>query len=203
MGERYRYSEHARSRTLSDDEIRKVWHTASEAGVYGAMLKFLLLTTARLREAARMTWDEFKPDGTWELPGSRSKTGKPVVRPLSREARELVGSRARIEDCPYVFSLDGKHAFSGFSRWKKKFDSMCGLTNWCVHDLRRTARSLLSRAGVSSDHAERVLGHVIGGVPGTYDRHAWYNEKKQALEALAAQIHGIVNPQANVVLLRG
>jgi len=44
---------------------------------------------------------------------------------------------------------------------------------WTIHDLRRTARSLMSQAGVAPDHAERALGHVIGGVRGVYDRHAY------------------------------
>jgi integrase len=200
---RYEYAKHARERTLTDDELRAVWRVTGEIGVYGAMLKFLLLTTARLREAARVTWDEIGADDTWNLPASRSKTGKALVRPLSRATLNLLATLPRLNDCPFVFSLDGKHAFSGFSRWKKKLDDACGVKNWCVHDLRRTARSLLSRAGVNSDHAERVLGHVIGGIRATYDRHAWYNEKKQALEALATQIHRIVDPQPNVVALRG
>ena len=46
------------------------------------------------------------------------------------------------------------------------------LPNWTIHDLRRTARSLLSRV-VTPHIAERVLGHVIGGVAGTYDRHSY------------------------------
>jgi integrase len=73
-----------------------------------------------------------------------------------------------------------------------------------LHDLRRTARSLMSRAGVSPDHAERCLGHVIGGVRETYDRHEYHIEKLQAFEALAAQIERIINPPSgDVVPLRG
>jgi hypothetical protein len=59
----------------------------------------------------------------------------------------------------------------------------------------------MSRAGVNSDHAERCLGHTIGGVRGVYDRHEFYDEKKRAFEALAALIARIVNPQKNVVAI--
>ena len=52
----------------------------------------------------------------------------------------------------------------------------------------------MSRAGISSDHAERCLGHVIGGVRGTYDRHEYHREKQQAYVALSAQIERIVSP---------
>jgi hypothetical protein len=62
---------------------------------------------------------------------------------------------------------------------------------------------LLSRAGVSSDHAERCLGHVIGGVQGVYDRHEYYEEKKRAYDTLAALIERIANPpEGNVTPLR-
>ena len=58
-----------------------------------------------------------------------------------------------------------------------EFMARCGVDGWTLHDLRRTARSLMSRAGVPSEHAERVLGHVIKGVEGIYDRHGYSEEK--------------------------
>ncbi len=62
----------------------------------------------------------------------------------------------------------------------------------------------MSRGGVATDHAERCLGHVTGGVRGTYDRHEYREEKARAFEALAAQIERIVNqqPEGKVVSLR-
>ena len=202
---RYAAKEHARERTLSDREICIVWDAAGRAGVYGLMLKFLLLTSARRAEAARMTWDEIGDDHVWELPKSRNKVKtQPLARPLPEAVfREVLDKLPRFDGCPYVFSLDGKHAFSSFSRSKKQFDAMCGMEDFCVHDLRRTARSLMSRAGVNSDHAERVLGHVIGGVRGVYDRYQFHQEKKHALEALAGQVERIVSPVDNVRALRG
>ena len=54
-----------------------------------------------------------------------------------------------------------------------------------------------------TDHAERCLGHVIGGVRGTYDRHEYHAEKQRAYEALAAMLERIVNPPGeNIVPLR-
>ena len=77
------------------------------------------------------------------------------------------------------------------------------MRRWTLHDLRRTARSLMSRAGVPRDHAERVLGHAIAGVEGVYDRHAYEDEKAEALDKLARLIEAIVNPpdKTNVVPL--
>ena len=61
----------------------------------------------------------------------------------------------------------------------------------------------MSRAGVPTDHAERCLGHVIGGVSGVYDRHEYLEEKRLGFEAFASLVERIVNPQANVVAIRG
>ena len=74
------------------------------------------------------------------------------------------------------------------------------LAPWRLHDLRRTAKTLMSRAGVRPDVSERVLGHVIAGVEGVYDRHAYVEEKRIALEKLAAEIDRIINPPANNVV---
>jgi integrase len=76
------------------------------------------------------------------------------------------------------------------------------LARWTIHDLRRTARSLMTQAGVAPDHAERALGHVIIGVRGVYDRHDYHAEKRAAFEALSARLAQILDPQANVVQLR-
>lgn len=74
------------------------------------------------------------------------------------------------------------------------------LPHWTVHDIRRTCRTLMSRARVSPDISERVLGHAIPGVAGVYDRHAYVEEKREALEALAALLNRIIQPKpANVV----
>jgi Arm DNA-binding domain len=67
---RVKPTETARSRILTDDELRAVWKAASEGnGAFPAFVKFLLLTAARRREAASMRWSEF--DGNdWVLPAS-------------------------------------------------------------------------------------------------------------------------------------
>jgi integrase len=92
--------------------------------------------------------------------------------------------------------------FSGYSYHKRLFDKASGTSGWTLHDLRRTARSLMARAGVPSEHAEQCLGHTIGGVAGTYNRHDYHSEKLRAYEKLATMVDAIVHPAANVVPLR-
>ena len=74
------------------------------------------------------------------------------------------------------------------------------LPNWTLHDLRRTAKTLMVRAGVRPDISERVLGHVIAGVEGTYDRHSYADEKRDALEKLATIIERVLNPTPRISL---
>jgi integrase len=195
----------ARSRILNDDELARVWIAANkESGhPFAVLVQFLLLTAARRSEAAQLTWKEI--EGTdWTLPAARNKTKQPLVRPLSEAARSLLNTIPRIEGCPYVFTTDGKRPLGAFGYLKRKLDAACGVRDWTLHDLRRTVRSLMSRAGINGDHAEQCLGHIIGGVRGTYDRHSYYDEKARAYEALAAQIERIVcPPKNNVRRLRG
>jgi integrase len=189
-----------RDRILTDDELRAIWRMAESAGVFGRYVRFLLLSGARRTEASHMRWVELDgPD--WTLPPARNKTKLPLLRPLSEAALSVIGTRP--EDAEFVFSLnDGSTPLAGYSECKMAFDRQCGMSGWTLHDLRRTARSLLSRVGIPSDHAERVLGHVIGGVRGVYDRHEYRQEKRAALAKLAWIIDRIVTDHPTVVELR-
>jgi integrase len=194
--------ERARSRTLSDDELRALWRAAEKAEhqPFGALVRFILLTGARRAEAAEMSWPEIER-ADWTLPASRNKTKVDLVRPLSKAV--LAALPAKIDGCAFVFTTDGRNPVSGFSTFKRKLDQQCGVSSWTLHDLRRTARSLMSRAGVNPDIAERCLGHAIPGVRGIYDRHEYHQEKRKAYEALALLVARIImNQKANVTLLR-
>jgi integrase len=207
--ERTKTKERARDRKLTDDEICKAW-SASAEGTFPLFVRFLLLTGARRSEASAMTWDEIKDDD-WTLPADagigRNKVGVDLVRPLSDAALAVIEKLRRLrrdDGCRYLFSTNGKPPINAFGRLKRAFDKQTGTTGWTLHDLRRSARSLMSRAGINSDHAERCLGHTIGGARGTYDRHEFYEEKKRAYDALAALIERIATPPegSNVTTLK-
>jgi hypothetical protein len=203
--------ERSRKRILTDDEIRVVWRVAAEAGAFGRLVRFLLLTGARRTEAAAMPWSELS-DADWLLPAPRNKAKLDLLRPLPKAALAVLGPKP--DGAVYVFSTDGgATSLSGFSKAKAEFDRAVlaelrktnanaePLPNWTLHDLRRTARSLMSRAKVSADHAERVLGHVIGGIRETYDRYEYLHEKRQALAALAGLIDRIISDRPTVLKL--
>jgi hypothetical protein len=186
----------ARDRVLSDDELQKLWLAAEKyPGPFGAYLRFTLLTATRRSESAACRRSEIgNGGGTWIIPGGRYKSGKDMVIPLSETARKIVAAQPVLSGGDYIFGADGSRPMGGFDARKADFDKIAGIHNYRLHDLRRTARTLLSRAGVPADIGERCLGHLPGGVRGTYDRHAYQVEKAAAFEALAAQIERIVRP---------
>ena len=194
--------ERARSRILDDDELRAVWKAASEMEApYGPFIQFLLLVGSRRREAAGMRRDEVR-NGIWILPTSRSKTKQEVVRPLSRAAQEVLERMPKIAGSAFVFTLGGGVPINSFHLLKGIIDERSGVSGWRLHDCRRTARTLLSRANVSADIAGRCLGHALPSIRGVYDQHDYVPQMKVAFEALAALIETIVAPKPNVVPAR-
>jgi integrase len=202
---RTRAEERARERVLSDDEIRLLWPVFEKAGTFGAVLKLLLLTGQRRREIADMQWREIDTDGALQIPAIRYKTKRPHSVPLSKAALAIINSQPRTHDV--VFPSGVGTPISDYSKSKHKVDRAITTTNggkplpnWTLHDLRRTAKTLMARAGVRPDISERVLGHAIGGVEAVYDRHSYENEKREALEKLAAMVERILNPPGESVV---
>jgi integrase len=180
-----------RARVLTDDEIRAVWKVD---GTYGAAVKLLLLTAQRNDKVGSMRWDDIQGN-VWTIRTDPREKGNAGKLKLPQAALAILHALPRFVSNPYVFpGRNGGDHFRGLTSGKSKadFDAKCGVTGWRIHDLRRTARSLMSRAGIPSEVAERVLGHVIPGVEGVYNRHEYFDEKADALARLAALVEEIV-----------
>ncbi|MCK1322920.1 site-specific integrase [Bradyrhizobium sp. 156] len=207
--------ERARKRILADDEIRDVWaalEQIEQPACYPRYIRSLLLAMTRRNESAWMHTDEMESD-LWVIPGSRYKNKQDHVIPITPAIRELIGEKPAgcASNSWFVFSTThGAKPFSGFSKAKKELDrhvdkirkaeGRAPMKQWQLHDLRRTGRSLMSRAKVDADHAERCMGHVIGGVRETYDRYEYLDEKRKAFEALASMLDMILNPPLDNVV---
>jgi integrase len=191
-----------RSRILNDDELRRVWLTAeADDGPFGAFVRLSLLCGQRREKIARMRWIDIAPDGTWTIPTEAREKGNPGTLKLPPLAMAIINAQPHLAGSPFVFTGRHNEAISGFSRRHDAFKARCGVENWSLHDCRRTARSLMAKAGVLSEHAERVLGHARGVIEETYDLHHYRDEMGNALVKLAALIETIVRgePGANVV----
>jgi integrase len=209
---RIKPKERARTRVLSDEEIRAIWPVLGRIGTFGAFVRMLLLTAQRHGEVARMTHKEIGDDGIWAIPAERYKTKRPNFVSLSKAALVVIEAQPKSDDCDYVLPSRANTPFSRSGKSKAKLDKAVlaaikkrakkgakvePLPNWTLHDLRRTAKTLMARAGVRPDISERVLGHAIKGVEGTYDRHSYAEEKRDALEKLAVMIDSILNSTAS------
>ncbi len=208
----------ARTRILDDQEIRDLWAAldrVKEPACYARYIKTLLLTATRRTEAAEMHSSEIKGND-WTIPAARYKTKVDTVIPLSKAALALIDGKPAgcTGNAWFVFSTTaGAVSFSGFSKAKAALDKALvevrqergetePMKDWRLHDLRRTARTLMSKAKVLPDIAERCLGHKIVGVRGVYDQFEFLDEKRDAFEKLAALVERILNPESNVVPLR-
>jgi integrase len=201
--------ERARDRVLTDDEIRSIWASQAVTPML-PIVKLLLLTGQRRTTVASMRWDDVSIDGTWHIPNGNKRmkgTGGELVLPPM--AIDIIRAQPRFAYSLYVFpAARAKGHFKAYTDGKLQLDKAASkgaeIQPWRLHDLRRTARSLMSRAGVRPEVAERVLGHAMGGVEGIYDRHSYRNEKAQALNALAGLVETILRgPVENVVALVG
>ena len=94
------------------------------------------------------------------------------------------------------------NAISGFTRAKLRFDKMSGVTEWTIHDIRRTVATDLAQLGVAPHIIERVLNHVSGtfaGVAGVYNRFQYHDEMRAALELWAKHVHHVVSRDSKVL----
>jgi integrase len=163
---------------------------------FGPAVRLLILTGARREEVGAMRWGEVDLVAkTWTLPGERTKNGIEHVVPLSDPALSILGRVPRIGRYDgFVFTTTGKTAVSGWSKAKVTLDAASGVPDWRLHDLRRTFATGLAGLGVSMPVVEKILNHVsgsFGGVAGVYQRHAFADEKRDALDKWAARVTAI------------
>jgi integrase len=191
-----------RERVLSDDELAAIWRATDGPGPFNGIVRLLLLTGQRREEVAGMTWAELSDDfSAWTIPASRAKNGATHIVPLSAPAQDLLRGLPQF----------GELVFGPFNSWSKAkaaLDAKSGVTNWRLHDLRRTMATGLQRLGVRLEVTEQVLNHVSGsraGIVGVYQRHDFASEKRAALEAWGAHVLAVVEGHGhadNVVTLR-
>jgi integrase len=187
--------EKSRDRVLTHDELKRVW-SACEDDHFGAIVKLLMLTAQRREEIAGLRCAEVNDDKAQiELPKERTKNAREHVVPLSDTAKAILNRIPRA-DRVFVFGRDDT-GYSGFTRSKDRLDKRLGeIAHWTVHDLRRTAATLMAgELGVQPHIIEAVINHVSGhkaGVAGIYNRATYEKEKRIALDSWAEHLTAIV-----------
>jgi integrase len=217
----------ARERVLSDREVVWLWRASDRlAPQFGAAVKLLLLSGARLNEIAGLQWGELSEDRSeLRLPGERVKNHRPHTIVLSPLMREIVASVPRIDGCPFMLSTNGRSPISGWSKAKAALGaamlqvareeaaaagrdpSKIIIPTFRLHDLRRSTASGLQRLGVRVEVIERCLNHLSGsfsGVTGIYQRDMLADEQAAAWARWSEHVAGLVSGEAaKVVPMRG
>ncbi len=183
----------ARDRVLTNDEVGRVW--AAALGMpepWGPLFRVLLLTLARREEVASMRWSELSENlATWTIPANRMKRGQAHIIALPELARDALRAVTRVKGQDLVFSTTGRTAVSGFTKAKAALDKAAKVTNWRLHDIRRTGVSALAALGINPVVADLLLAHQpsrLSTVARIYQRHDFAAERKAALEAWAAHL---------------
>ena len=202
----------SRERVLSYGELAEIWQACGDDD-YGRIVRLLILSAQRRDEVGGMRWQELDTEaGQWFLPSARTKNHREHVLPLVRDALALlphcrIGRDHIFGDGPRREG-DQHRGFSGWSKSKAALDARIlaarkmvdagakPLSHWTVHDLRRTAATVMAdQLGVLPHIVEAILNHVSGhraGVAGVYNRARYQAEMRQALERWGAYVSDIV-----------
>lgn len=205
--------ERAKDRTLSDDEIRRLWSaTGTMIDAYRDTLRLMLLTGQRSGECAGIRAEEIDIESeVWTIPAERVKNKREQLVPLVGEALEIVRrllagkKRGALIVTARGLDLTPQNLAKAFERLPTgTLDA-----DATPHDLRRTAATIMARLGIDRFHIAAVLNHasttratVTGAV---YDRHTYLPEKTRALSALDREIQQILSghvSDGNIVPLR-
>jgi integrase len=181
----------SRERALSPEEVRVFLKAAFESNIrrqFKIGLHLLLLTMVRKSELLLARWEHVDfEQAEWHIPVENSKTGRAHIVFLSRqtialfkELQALAGGSELV--MPGRGSLTKPFAHNAINTALKTALQGQAIPAFTVHDLRRTASTLLHENGWASDVVEKALNHTIGGVRGVYNRAEYEPQRREMLQ---------------------
>jgi integrase len=182
-----------RARILTNDELKRVWQ-ATEDDTFGNIVKLLILTGQRRGEITQLTGCMVGED-TITIPTWLAKNSREHTFPLGSMANAILTPRVGKDAC-FFPALGKETSFNGYSKCKPKLERRCGVSNWTLHDLRRTFASGLAALGVSIPVIERLLNHIsgsFGGIVGVYQRYDYLPEMRDAIAKWEAFVSGFAS----------
>ncbi|HCB2898425.1 TPA: tyrosine-type recombinase/integrase [Proteus mirabilis] len=192
----------ARERAMSPKEIGILFRELENYSCYPTLklaVKFVLLTLVRKSEFIHATWDEidFK-NRQWVIPKGRMKGRKEHVIYLSDQAMDiLTGMKVCAMGSDYLMPgrYDIKKTLSNAAlnnvidgTVKRINEKGIEFEPVTVHDLRRTASTLLHEAGYNSDWIEKCLAHVQNGVRAVYNKAEYAEQRRKMLQEWADMV---------------
>jgi integrase len=183
----------SRDRVLSDSELAAIWKGVAN-DEYSKVIKLLILTGCRREEIAGMRWSEFGDNGTWTLPGTRSKNGKAHTLPITPLMQKTVDSIPR-RDRDLLFGSARGHGFTSWINGKRALDKKLGLQPWTHHDIRRSVATGMADIGIQPHIVEQVLNHQSGhrrGVAGIYNKSPYEREVRDAMLRWSDHVRALI-----------
>lgn len=218
--EKFRQQSAVGERHLSSEEVRTLWNESGPDIMSKDLSLFFKLALAlggqRVLELLHATWDEFDTEaGIWAIPMSRRKIRhkathrEPHLVPLTPLSLELLEQLREINGhSKYLFPNQSGKAPRDPSVLRKAIKQFCkhtSIAHFSGRDMRRTAKTLMGKAGLSKEVRDRLQGHAFSDISSKhYDRHDYWPEKRQAMEKWCRWLDELVTgKQAKVVPLRG
>lgn len=208
---RHVYRAAARDRALTPDEIRRFLRAMQSSNIrrqFKIAFQLILMTLVRKSELMLAQWKDVHLDeGEWHIPVENSKTGKPHIVYLSTQAQMLFKELKPLASSS-VWVLPGRgtlakpFASNALNQALKVSLQGQEIPAFTIHDLRRTASTLLHEQGWPSDVVEKALNHTIGGVRGVYNRAEYAEQRREMLQAWSDYIDGLA-PSGNLVIGAG
>jgi integrase len=180
----------SRERVLSDQEIARIWlclerPTTDLPTSFCRITQLLLLSGQRKNEIANICASWIHNDKI-VFPKEITKNGKIHQLPLSATAISILDTKRHQDGTDLVFPATGTNEiFNSWSTAKPALDKASGVTDWTIHDIRRSVASGMSALGVRVEVIERILNHRSGsfaGVAGVYIRDPLWDEQVAALQ---------------------
>lgn len=198
---RHVYRAKGRERALSTEEVRTFLRAAFESNIrrqFKLALYLILLTMVRKSELLLARWEHVDfDDSVWHIPAEHSKTGKPHMVFLSNQAMDLFRELKKLAgDSELVLpgrASSGKpFAHNAINQALKVALQGQDVPAFTIHDLRRTASTLLHENGWPSDVVEKALNHTIGGVRGVYNRAEYAAQRREMLQYWGTYLESLV-----------
>lgn len=178
-GVRMHAENNVRSRTLAGEELKRfVAALADEPNRVAAdFMLFALASAGRREECLQMTWAEVSLEqATWTIPAHRSKNGKSRTVPLNDVALRVLRNRLAHRSSEYVFPGRDKGPCCNPNRAFKRVLERAGIVDLKIHDLRRSAATILINNGGNITQAQKLLGHSSSTLTAT--RYAFLAESQ-------------------------
>ena len=191
-------------RALSDDEIRQLWQSAGSFGSFGGLVRLALLTGLRRGELAQLERARDLLTDRIVVRPEHAKTGAQHEVPLTALMRTVI-TGAPVTTSKLLFPSPATGGrLAGWTRWVANLRQASGV-NFCLHDLRRTARTLMSRLGIAEDLAELAIGHVRADLIARYNKDDAWAGRRDAFTRVSAHIAALIGARegAAVIPLRG